>query len=213
MKHILSAISLLLALASGAATAAPILWDTVYAKDGREWAQLDRFLETSWLRLRRQCPGGPCLPGSEMNGWSLEGWNWGSAQEVQDLFNAYTGHTAVAPTSYQELNSLWAPEFTRAFRITDGVVGGNEWVHGWTSTQAASTRGLTAVMFNGTGGPVPTDSYDTSIAYTFTDTHSWLGAWFWREPRLVPSPGSMALLGTGILALSVRRRRRTAHRG
>ncbi|NND67765.1 MAG: hypothetical protein HKN19_09275 [Halioglobus sp.] len=208
MRHLTTAISILVTLASGAASAAPILWDTVYAKDGREWAQLDRFFETSWLRLDRQCPDGPCLPGSEMNNWSLEGWNWASAQEVQDLFNAYTGHSAVAPTGYQEINSTWAPEFTSVFRLTSGIAGRNEWVHGWTSTQPSSTRGFTAVLFNGTGGPVPNDAYNTDIAYTFTISRSWLGAWFWREPRLVPIPGSLSLLAAGVMALLLGRRRR-----
>ena len=68
---------------------APIL-DTVFAPDGREWAQPVHFGGLSWQDIEAVCPqlaDGVCT--GSLNGWDMTGWIWADAGDVSALFNAY----------------------------------------------------------------------------------------------------------------------------
>jgi hypothetical protein len=214
MKRLLLSFAITLLVSSQQSWAGLIITDTVIAKDGREWAQADLFKDKSWLTLNRQCPNGVCAVGSTINGYDLDGWAWASIQEVQDLFNAYTGLSSTAPSFYAEINSTWAPDFLSDFRPTSGVPGISGWVHGWSSSLQPSTSGYTGVMFNSEpgSGPFPEDQVETDIAYLFTDSHWWLGGWFWREPQSIATPATLPLLGLGLAALAVSHRKYKWHR-
>jgi hypothetical protein len=59
---------------SGSISAMPIT-DTVTA-DGKEWAQVDLFLNLSWYDINAVCPEGVCSDGGMLNGYDMTGWLW-----------------------------------------------------------------------------------------------------------------------------------------
>lgn len=187
---------------------AMLITDTIVAKDGREWAQVDLFVNTSWQAMNQQCRAGACAMDSMLNGYALDGWTWASIQDVQDLFNAYTGLSSVAPTHYYEINSTWGPELLSTFRATSGTPGIAQWVIGWSSSSLSTLVGRIGVVFdaNPTAGPVPQDQMSTEIAYDRHRVRSSIGGWFWREPQSVATPTTNALFVIALTSLAWARR-------
>lgn len=173
-----------------------VITDKVYAKDGRVWAQVDLFLNTSWNSLNQLCPAGTCSPGAEINGWSLDGWLWASAEDVQSMFNAYTGQNTPALEGYLEANSMWGPQLTELFNPTLPVF------------TSASVIGTTRTEFSPRSAHLGSilddfDASDDDWAGTRSNNgkdnaNAGLGAWFVHS---VPLPSTLLLLAVALFGL------------
>ena len=85
---------------SQSVSAAPIT--DVVVVGNQEWAQVSLFTNNSWNAINTQCPAGVCGHTSSVNEWDLDGWTWASIDAVQGLFNAFSGSTGTAPTTFFE---------------------------------------------------------------------------------------------------------------
>lgn len=203
---------LAVAVGAGHAGAGPIT-DTVMV-NGREWAQVDLFVGLSWSGINSVCPGGVCGNGTLM-GFDMLGWTWASTEELNSLFNYYSGNSSdpnpnllgpgpgrvntesTVPNSYAQLFYLdgWRPTSTVFF-------------------ESRETMGRTADSpdyFAGIGvspsflGPGTSNMAGTNYSDAFWNP----GAWFSRpDPAAVPSPATVTLLVIGLAALGHHRRPR-----
>lgn len=188
---------------SQAVSAGPIT-DTVIVGT-QEWAQVDLFTNVSWSTLNSQCPGGVCSLSSTVNGYDLNGWTWASIQEVQSMFNVFTGQSTPAPSRYFEDNSTWAPLMFSLFNPTDISSSGVLNLRGYSSTLWGGNIAYTPLVWDRPS----TDQTDTANrnAYTGLD---FIGAWFVRPAAQVPAPATLALFGLGLASLGVIGRKRGA---
>jgi hypothetical protein len=188
--------------ASQSVSAAPIL-DTVIVGN-QEWAQADLFTYVSWNTLNTQCPAGVCTLASAINGYDLAGWTWASIQDVQSLFDSFTGQDAPAPAVFSQFDSLWAPLFMDAFRPTI-LLGDAISVRGWTSTHSHEDRAFYAEMFDAQFFYF--DEASTVYSFFQADERFYVGAWFVRDTAQVPAPATLTLFGLGLASLWMTRRK------
>jgi len=80
---------------TGCIAGAPIT-DTVTIS-GKEWAQVDLFLNLSWEEINAVCPMGRCAKFGTLNGYDMSGWMWASVDDVNALFNYYAGGPILGP--------------------------------------------------------------------------------------------------------------------
>tara|TARA_R110002072_G_scaffold123352_2_gene258609 strand:+ start:2092 stop:2772 length:681 start_codon:yes stop_codon:yes gene_type:complete len=182
----------------------------VVVKDGREWAQVNLFTAISWGTINEQCPAGSCAPGSEINGYDLEGWTWASISAVQALFNQYTGQSTKAPGDYYEVNSTWGPAFVLDFDPTL-IVGSGSVTAGWSSTRDPRSNVAAYTPFMRYSiDPRLTDSVDSSLPFNMSIPRQDIGAWFFRDASQVPSSATLTLFSLGMASLWMTRRKRGA---
>lgn len=212
MKNIMIKwIAILAVVVSQTSWAVPIT--DIVVVDGREWAQVNLFTNNTWNTVNSQCPAGTCSPGSILNGYDLEGWTWASIYDVQALFNAYTGQTTPAPSSYGQTGSTWAPAFLADFNMTEGLLFVKvQIVRGWSSTRFdpdhsyAPFVGYTTIDFpdRASTDTVPFEDNDTIPSAEGATT----GVWFVRDTSQVPTPTTLALFGLGLASMWISRRKR-----
>lgn len=194
-------LALLFALMPGYALAMPIT-DTVVV-DGREWAQLTALTNVSWNELSAVCPAGQCTDAT-LADTSLAGWNWATAAEVGDLFNVFTGTNAFSVPNSLRIPGTDVFDFIAALGFRESSF--NNYA-GWTSSEITNRVGERAI-----GAAVrlfgdATIGFIQDIGTDFDvdkDTKSGnVGAWLFREPALVSSPGTVLLiLSAAVIFLS-----------
>ena len=197
---------------SQSVSAAPIT--DVVVVGSQQWAQVNLFTNNSWNEINTQCPSGVCGALSKVNGWDLIGWTWASIDSVQELFNSYTARTDVAPFSYGEIESAWAPLFLSHF----GATTANErrgMVRGWSSTPSAAIRpgrprAYSPVMRDAFGVQVFPDAATTAGSNGVVSASGTFGAWMVRPATPVPLPATLSLFCLGLATMWVTRRKRGA---
>jgi hypothetical protein len=191
---------------AGNASAVPISAADIVNVGGQEWAQVDLFTSNSWNTINAQCPSGLCLTTSTVNGYSLDGWTWASIDEVQSLFNTFTGQVASAPAVYSEQGSTWAPELLQLFNPTDFLPGILSRVSGFTASLTGTNGYLGRVDDSLVFGPG--DVVSTAVTTSPSFGSLTIGAWFVRDANQVPTPATIPLLGIALAALGFSRKRK-----
>jgi len=155
---------------------------------GREWAQPDLFSGLTGEQVVARCPGGVCGENTVLNGWSMDGWQWATVDDVNALFNTFLiGYSlGPGPDSVQVPwdTYLLEPIFDAGFRPTlfdegvhrflvgltsDGFVDefvGSRLYVGSAVDNLASFKGSDAVRTNGDEG------IDSGVGY--------IGVWLYR---------------------------------
>jgi hypothetical protein len=164
--------------------------DTV-AVPGREWLQVDLFLNLSWNDIIAVCPvaaGGVCTNGGVLNGYNMTGWTWASVDDVNALFNHYIGSEELGPgpDEYETGigNTTWATAFFNDWRgfdlpgfsvdTTPGLVG---WVRNLVNEVEAYNPFIgVAVTIDGD------DAINTGYSGDIEGKGEYLGGWFYRIP-------------------------------
>ena len=192
----------------GNASAGPIGAADIVTRGGQEWAQVDLFTNNSWATINAQCPSGICSSTAEVNGWDLDEWTWASIDEVQTLFNSFTGQTTVAPGFYGEPDTTWAPFIISLFRSTAVFSDGSASIEGYTSSEfRLPILSYLARVVDRNGG---IDQVGTGEVRDKLVTNAALGAWFVRDAIQVPVPATLSLFGLGLASIWISRRKRAA---
>lgn len=213
-KGMISCLAVWAVVVSETSWAAPIT--DIVLVDGREWAQVNLFTNNTWNTVNGQCPAGLCSRGSILNGFDLEGWTWASIYDVQALFNTYTGQTTLAPSSYGQTESTWAPAFLAAFNVTEEFGGGAfKVVRGWSSTRYDSEHSYAPFAGDTTYDQIPDRVSTDAVPFDDNDTipsdiGTTTGAWFVRDVSQVPAPATLALLGLGLAGIWMSRIKKQA---
>ena len=164
----------------GNASAVPIGAADIVTRGGQEWAQVDLFTGFSWNEMNAQCPGGVCTATAQLNSWDLDGWSWATVDEVQALFNSFTGQATVAPGSYVEFGALWALEFISFFDATfSNVESAN--VYGWSSTGVDATLARRPYIEDYHLAQFSEQTATTTSQDLKTTTWDYVGGWFVRD--------------------------------
>jgi PEP-CTERM motif len=206
-------ISLLVVLAcswAGSVSAIPI---TDYVTvGGNQWAQPVYFTSLSWNDIFNVCGTGTCTGTltDDSGTWDMDGWTWADVDAVNGLFNTYIsdagsnpyGYPLSGPSSASELNSTWAPAILADFQSTNGPIQ----LMGWTSTEVHPAAAYVGIVTNfnlPSSDSASTDGFSAKVNEGFG-----VGAWFVRDAASgVPVPGTLFLLGLGLLGLRVSRQR------
>ena len=64
---------------------------------GKEWAQPDLFSGITGQQVAARCPEGICGENTVLNGWSMDGWQWASVDDVNTLFNTFLSGYSLGP--------------------------------------------------------------------------------------------------------------------
>jgi len=194
--------------------AVPIPGNNIVVVGGQEWAQVDMFSNSSWDTINAQCPAGVCSTGSVVNGWHLDGWKWASLDDVQLLFNVFTGLSTTAPGVVEERGSSWAPLFIATFRPTTvrpevSVVSG--WAFAPLPPPAFELNAPTPNLKDVTIPPNGVDFASTASYVGRDSTNEERGAWFYRDHATqAPAPHTLSLFGLGMASIWICRRKQQA---
>lgn len=205
--------SLLVVLAvawTGSASAALM---SPVAVDGLEWLQPLDFLGYSWNEISATCDATSGLCNGSLGGNDVTGWTWASIYDVGELYAALTPHPG-GISNYESIppeSVAWATDFFGLFSITNQIFTPVEAVGvlGVTSTLAptgGAYYGAVSILVGFGGFQSQAITNDTVL---LNDT--WAGGgWFYRASE-VAVPATIPLLGLGLAALSLSRRKRKLH--
>jgi hypothetical protein len=158
--------------------------DTILV-DGKEWAQVDLFINLSWNDINAACPGGICSDLSVLNNFRMKGWTWASIADMNALFNHYIGSPELGPAhdSYREPASAWAPAFFldgwRPLYEVGSVPGAGPATYG--DTFDCTDSNGAAIIWNKLDESEK-DAASTWIGCTRDYAADSKGAWFYRTP-------------------------------
>jgi hypothetical protein len=179
--------------------------------DGKDWRQLTETTGFSWLIVNSACGAGVCS--GSIGDVSVDGWHWATNGDVQGLFEALikpeSTQFPTATTSYIGINDIdVANAVTNVFDPT--------WVFPFGNSAYRDVRGLTRSEANGlaTMAYLSDSPFLTGPDYAAFDTlyptnlgHFSTGIWLFK-PVEAPEPGTVALMGAGLVGLALVRRRR-----
>lgn len=190
------------------------------AVNGREWLQPLDFVNKSWNDIAAVCDASTGVCNGSLGGNVLTGWTWAGIHEINGLFNVYLSDAGFpnimhpfVPGGRTQRNSLWAPAFFEDFIPLECVAGpsGQCFMRATLRNQNGSGLAYSTTIQDGTA-ETRTDTF-SSDQFTGLDTVSATrGSWFFRAdqypPSGVPIPTTAALVGLGVAALGVSRRKR-----
>ncbi len=114
--------------------------DTVVV-DGKQWAQLDLFVNLSWNEINAVCPqanAGVCdgVLSHLAGDYNMTGWTWANTADLISVMENHYGAVATGTEIYAPggPDIPWAAQFLSDFRATEvGAVGGSGYqeVAGW----------------------------------------------------------------------------------
>ena len=209
---------------SGASHAAPVYFDP---GTNLEWRQVKETVGYSYNQINTggvngcSAATGVCSGLILGAGPSLEGWTWATEALVRRLFHELSGALDIpgfnalpsGPHDYTEGNSTWAP----AIIDTDGggidagifdatfVAVHQTYIFGWTRTTAQQNFAYVPFVLDN-AAISDSDQAGTDGLFTISNSDPTLGIWLVREASVVPAPGTLLLLATGVAALGWRRR-------
>lgn len=201
------------ALSSNNVLALPIS-DTVIV-GVKEWAQAADFTGLSWNNIHGVCPFGVCngTLTSDSGSWDMDGWNWASIEQVNELFNAYLSGAGVGAIyllsgvdNYYENNSEWAPAFLSDFFATCSPPGCDESyiVSGFVFQPNNGRATISTVADNALD---PDRAGSTSFAVDNNLPAVVYGGWFYKAAQ-VPTPGTISVMVLALASLGWTRRRK-----
>jgi hypothetical protein len=207
-------VALVIAGCAASAIAGPIT--DIVTVDGKDWAQVDRFINLSWNDINAVCPAGLCSAGGTLNGYDVEDWVWASIEEVNDLFNHYLSAAGIsAPNllgpgydAYYDTAGTFTPLFFDDFRLTldDNFL---KITQGWLRNSLSQSSGFKASMAQlQSSSPIDIAATNNGLAKDLPDI--FLGAYFYKEHQPasgVPVPATLTLFGLGLAGLAWARHR------
>lgn len=160
---------------------------------GKEWLQVNRFLNTSWNQIAAICPTDGVTPCSgSIAGTDLTGWVWASQSDVRTLMSYWVPEILTTDAVGGSAYVLQALTFLEAIRPTwqyYTTFGGYLYTAGWTSTQ---NEDGTAILAAASGQyPVFDGAFSVAGANLPTYSSNTLGAWFWRSTVAEPCPADL----------------------
>jgi hypothetical protein len=184
----------------------------------REWLQPVDFVNLSWNDINAVCnatAGGACS--GSLAGTVLDGYTWAGVDEMKELFNSFIAPNTLGPFNsfVDSPDSVWASEFisAEAFQATRGGARLQS-VFGWTRTATSfETRVREQAFVTDCIVVSAVCSDDRAVASSGAGIDNrtlFVGAWFYREIAQVPEPGTLALLGLGLVGMGYSRRRKAA---
>jgi hypothetical protein len=150
--------------------------------NGKEWLQINRFLNTSWNQIAAKCPtnGTPCT--GTIAGVDVTGWTWASQDDVRTLFSYSVPEILNTPTlsgpEYMAV-ALFFMDFIKPTWQYYTTFGGYLYTAGWTSTQNEDGTAILAQVSS--QYPVFDGYWSVAGANLPTFSSNTLGAWFWRS--------------------------------
>lgn len=150
--------------------------------NGKEWLQINRFLNTSWNQIAAKCPtdGTPCT--GIIAGVDVTGWVWASQDDVRTLFSYSVPEILTTPTlsgpEYMAV-ALFFMDFIKPTWQYYTTFGGYLYTAGWTSTQNEDGTAILAQVSS--QYPVFDGYWSVAGANLPTFSSNTLGAWFWRS--------------------------------
>lgn len=190
---------------TSALSAIPIAAADIVDVDEFEWAQVDLFTNLSWNDINAVCPNGTCGVGS-LGGYSMFGWKWASADEVNSLFNYYISRDELGagPDRFLEIESSGASAlFLDGWRPTSVFSDGVNEVAGALSSAGTypGPYGGFAYLAAEPAGSSREDLFNTRSNIILDYKGSDAGAWFFRHYE-VPLPTTLWLLGIALFGLA-----------
>lgn len=150
---------------------------------GKEWLQVNRFLNTSWNQIAAICPTDGVTPCSgSIGATDLTGWVWASQNQVRTLFSYSVPEILTTPTLSGPAYMVSALVFMDSIRPTwqyYTTFGGYLYTAGWTST--ANESGTAILTQVSSQYPVFDGLWSVAGANLTTFSSNTLGAWFWRS--------------------------------
>jgi hypothetical protein len=163
--------------------------------DGKEWFQPADITGFSWNDFNAVCGGGGACTGS-VGTTDLTGWTWASVDDVNALFNRYIGSNQLSgPSSYQEVDSAWAPAFFSDFTPSDATVSIENRLLGLVRDEFNGTNGRYAQLQDSLGTSTG-DSASTASGFSKLGSNSKLGAFLYRPDPDGGPPPPEAFTGT-----------------
>lgn len=150
---------------------------------GKEWLQVERFLNTTWNQIAAVCPTDGATPcAGVVAGTDVTGWVWASQDQVRTLYSLWVPEILSVPT-------LSGPEYMAvALFFMDSIrptwefyttFGGYLYTAGWTSTMHDSGRAVVTEVSS--EYPVFHGYWSVAASAVPTFSSPMVGAWFWRS--------------------------------
>jgi len=181
-----------------AAPGTPITGDNVVIANGKEWAQVDLFLNLPFSQVALACPAGVCLAGAVLNGYDMTGWELAHPSDLFDLVNTYLGVSVwsyLNPIfSYYDTapGSWWALSTLFRYTYPNNTYPGRGQVRGWSigppsANCSENTCPAYAQLSNGNYGSTFSAHWGDSIFYPNSGNPNFgadpiVGYWFTKVP-------------------------------